>query len=173
MTGGDAARPRAEGRRGRVCVRGALFVPRGEGAAPPHPVALSAQWQGATSEITTEEGGTDNVLDYDEQTGWHSDDMRDVYMPQYLIFDLGDEYDLTDVTFLPRQNGSNGDIFEIEVLTADSAEMLQEYAANGYQASGDASVINLGTFAFDNNGQTLTDRTSWHRPPSARPPLAM
>lgn len=121
---------------------------------------------GASSEITTEEGedgGTDNVLDYDEQTYWHSDYMRDVYMPQYLIFDLGDEYDLTDVTFLPRQNGSNGDIFEIEVLTADSAETLQEYAANGYQASGDASVINLGTFAFDNNGQSLTDRTSWQQ----------
>lgn len=135
----------------------------GTGTAPPHPVALSAQWQGATSEITTEDGGTDNVLDYDEQTYWHSDYMRDVYMPQYLIFDLGDEYDLTDVTFLPRQNGSNGDIFEIEVLTADSAETLQEYAANGYQASGDASVINLGTFAFDNNGQTLTGRTSWQQ----------
>ena len=39
-------------------------------------------------------------------------------MPQYLSVDLGRDYDLTDVTFLPRQDGgTNGDIFEAEILS--------------------------------------------------------
>ncbi len=121
---------------------------------------------GASSEVTVEEGEDgekENLLDYDESSYWHSDYMHDVYMPQYLIFDLGAEYDLTDVTFLPRQNGTNGDIFEVEILTAARAEDLQAYADNGYEATADSTVASLGTFSYDNNGRTLTDRTEWQQ----------
>lgn len=110
-----------------------------------------------------EDGEVDNVLDYDDQSYWHSNYTNAVYMPQYLIFDLGAEYDLTDVTFLPRQNGTNGDIFEVEILTAASAEDLQSYADNGYEATADSTVASLGTFSYDNNGRTLTDRTEWQQ----------
>ena len=112
---------------------------------------------------TGEDGEVDNVLDYDDQSYWHSNYLNAVYMPQYLIFDLGAEYDLTDVTFLPRQKGTNGDIFEVEILTAASAEDLQTYADNGYEATADSTVASLGTFSYDNNGRTLTDRTEWQQ----------
>ena len=110
-----------------------------------------------------EDGEVDNVLDYDDASYWHSNYTNAVYMPQYLIFDLGAEYDLTDVTFLPRQNGTNGDIFEVEILSAASAEELQAYADNGYEATEDSTVVSLGTFSYDNNGRTLTDRTEWQQ----------
>ena len=91
-----------------------------------------------------EDGEVDNVLDYDDASYWHSNYLNAVYMPQYLIFDLGAEYDLTDVTFLPRQNGTNGDIFEVEILSAASAEELQAYADNGYEATEDSTVVAAG-----------------------------
>ena len=47
-------------------------------------------------------------------------------MPQYLSVDLGRDYDLTDVTFLPRQDGgTNGDIFEAEILVSDTATVMR------------------------------------------------
>lgn len=128
---------------------------------------------GASSEMPAssgEDGEADNVLDYDEATYWHSNYLNAVYMPQYLIFDLGDLYDLTDVTFLPRQNGRNGDIFEIEVLTAATPEDLKAYVEGEGKVAKDSTVANLGTFTFDNNGKTLTDRTSWQQAAFAAQP---
>lgn len=128
---------------------------------------------GASSEMPAssgEDGEVDNVLDYDEATYWHSNYLNAVYMPQYLIFDLGDLYDLTDVTFLPRQNGRNGDIFEIEVLTAATPEDLKAYVEGEGKVAKDSTVANLGTFTFDNNGKTLTDRTSWQQAAFAAQP---
>ena len=128
---------------------------------------------GASSEMPAssgEDGEADNVLDYDEATYWHSNYINAVYMPQYLIFDLGDLYDLTDVTFLPRQNGRNGDIFEIEVLTAATPEDLKAYVEGEGKVAKDSTVANLGTFTFDNNGKTLTDRTSWQQAAFAAQP---
>lgn len=55
-------------------------------------------------------------------------------MPQYLSVDLGRDYDLTDVTFLPRQDGgTNGDIFEAEILVSDTAD--------GYEMGTAASMV--------------------------------
>lgn len=128
---------------------------------------------GASSEMPAssgEDGEADNVLDYDEATYWHSNYLNAVYMPQYLIFDLGDLYDLTNVTFLPRQNGRNGDIFEIEVLTAATPEDLKAYVEGEGKVAKDSTVANLGTFTFDNNGKTLTDRTSWQQAAFAAQP---
>lgn len=57
-------------------------------------------------------------------------------MPQYLSVDLGRDYDLTDVTFLPRQDGgTNGDIFEAEILVSDTAD--------GYEMGTAVSMVRL------------------------------
>ena len=67
-------------------------------------------------------------------------------MPQHLTVDLGRDYDLTDVTFLPRQDGgTNGDIFEAEVLVSDTAD--------GYEMG---TATSMGTFTFDNDGPVAT-----------------
>lgn len=94
---------------------------------------------------TIEDGLAANVLDYNDQSQWHSDYVNSVGMPQYLEFDLGASYDLTGMKFLPRQSGQNGDVFEARVYVADTAEGLK-------------TASPVGTFKFDNNGSVLNDR---------------
>ena len=106
---------------------------------------------GFSSEADYEGSNAVNALDGDEQTLWHSDWAYKAGMPQYLTVDLGRDYDLTDVTFLPRQDGgTNGDIFEAEVLVSDTAD--------GYEMG---PATSMGTFTFDNDGRVLTDRGDW------------
>lgn len=106
---------------------------------------------GFSSEADYEGSNAVNALDGDEQTLWHSDWAYKAGMPQYLTVDLGRDYDLTDVTFLPRQDGgTNGDIFEDEVLVSDTAD--------GYEMG---TATSMGTFTFDNDGRVLTDRGDW------------
>ena len=106
---------------------------------------------GFSSEADYEGSNAVNALDGDERTLWHSDWAHGTGMPQYLSVDLGRDYDLTDVTFLPRQDGgTNGDIFEAEILVSDTAD--------GYEKG---TAAPMGTFAFDNDGRVLTDRGDW------------
>ncbi len=106
---------------------------------------------GFSSEADYEGSNAVNALDGDERTLWHSDWAHGTGMPQYLSVDLGRDYDLTDVTFLPRQDGgTNGDIFEAEILVSDTAD--------GYEMG---TAVSMGTFAFDNDGHVLTDRGDW------------
>ena len=106
---------------------------------------------GFSSEADYEGSNAVNALDGDEQTLWHSDWAYKAGMPQHLTVDLGRDYDLTDVTFLPRQDGgTNGDIFEAEVLVSDTAD--------GYEMD---TATSMGTFTFDNDGRVLTDRGDW------------
>ena len=103
---------------------------------------------GKSSQAT--ESPAEGVLDGNEMTIWHSNYNGPV-LPQYLVFDLGAEHDLTDVTFLPRQDGgTNGDIFEAQVLTGASVADLE---------AGKGTVA--GTFQFANDGTTLKNRTEW------------
>ena len=86
-----------------------------------------------------------NTLDYQNGTHWHSDWSDDTQsLPQYITYNLGKAYDLTDITFLPRQDNSyNGDALEIEVYAGASQDAM-EY---------------VGTYAFARNGNQLADRT--------------
>ncbi len=90
-------------------------------------------------------GLSGNVLDYDEDTYWHSNWSTSVEMPQWLIFDLGDTYELSDITFLPRVGSSNGDIFEVEILVGETQD----------------SMTSVGTFKFDHSEKELLDRDEW------------
>lgn len=90
-------------------------------------------------------GLSGNVLDYDEDTYWHSNWSTSVEMPQWLIFDLGDTYELSDITFLPRVGSSNGDIFEVEVFVGEKQD----------------SMTSVGTFKFDHSEKELLDRDEW------------
>ena len=90
-------------------------------------------------------GLSGNVLDYDEDTYWHSNWSTSTEMPQWLIFDLGDTYELSDITFLPRVGSSNGDIFEVEVFVGETQD----------------SMTSVGTFKFDHSEKELLDRDEW------------
>ncbi len=101
-----------------------------------------------TRENTNETALAEYTLDYNEQTHWHSDYVNDRTMPQYITYDLGDEYILNDITFLPRQNGQNGDIFEAEVYVSLDGENFTKH--------GD-------TFQFENNGRFYLERDQFKR----------
>lgn len=96
---------------------------------------------------TTEDGLATNLLDKDTDTYWHSDWAHNVGMPQYVTFDLGKEYTLTDVAFMPRVNGYNGDIFTAEILIGDTAE--------------DLTSVGTWNFEIGDNGYQLAERDSW------------
>lgn len=110
---------------------------------------------GVSSECTAASGleGSDgaeaiHTLDGDDATYWHSNWAYNVGMPQWIVYDLGADYSLTDVSFLPRSTGYNGDIFTVEILIGSDPENL----------------VSAGTFDFEraSNGYQLKDRTSWH-----------
>lgn len=99
-----------------------------------------------------EDGLATNVLDYQDDTYWHSNYVTSLGMPQHLSFDLGGAYDLSGVKFLARQGGTNGDVFEAAVYVADTAEGL-------------ATAPRIGVFKFKNNGTVLDGRDTFKEMP--------
>jgi hypothetical protein len=58
-----------------------------------------------------------NAIDGDPETFWHTQWQPSVApMPHELVIDLGGEVNLTGITYLPRQDMSNGRIGQAEVL---------------------------------------------------------
>lgn len=92
-------------------------------------------------------GLAEKVPDYDESTYWHSTwmDPSLMGMPQYLIFDFGKEYILSDVTFLPRVGSGNGDIFKVEILAGKTED----------------SLVSVSVYEFDHSEKELLDREEW------------
>ena len=118
----------------------------------------------ASSEATYEDSDGSKALDYNNETHWHSDWAYEPGVPQWIIFDLGAVYDLTDVTILPRQTGNrNGNVFEAEIVVAASSADLEAYAENGYVAPEGNTAVSLGAFEFDNDGIHLTDRSAYQQ----------
>ena len=87
------------------------------------------------------------VLDYDTTSYWHSDFRNSIGMPQHLTFDLGENYVLSDITFLPRQIGTNGDIFKVKVYVGMSEDELED----------------VGEFSFEHGSKTLNNRSEFTR----------
>ena len=90
----------------------------------------------------------DKTLDYNNGSIWHSDwSDSSQTLPQQITYDLGAVYALSDITFLPRTNGYNGDIFEMEVYVGKKAD----------------SLTLVDVFTFDNDGAKLLNRTDFIR----------
>ncbi len=98
----------------------------------------------STSDLAT------NSLDYNETTIWHSDWNSDAnkVLPHHISYDLGSNYELSDIIFLPRQTGNNGDVFTFNVYLS----LDQTFEESDF----------VGTFEFENNGKSYTDR-DWKR----------
>lgn len=87
------------------------------------------------------------VLDYQENSYWHSDYKNNKGMPQHLTFDLGSNHLLSDITFLPRQSGTNGDLFKVKIYTGVNENQLED----------------AGTYSFEQNGKVLANRNTFTR----------
>ena len=66
------------------------------------------------------------TLDYNNSTLWHSDWSNASHrLPISVTYDLVKSYDLSEIKFLGRQNGSvNGDIFEFDLYVGDDLNNL-------------------------------------------------
>lgn len=89
----------------------------------PDPLAIPQGKMKATatsSEPSTSEGPAEYVLDGDSGTIWHTkySGGKDE-LPQSITLDLGDSYVINKFSYLPRQNGTNGNItsYDLEIST--------------------------------------------------------
>ena len=88
---------------------------------------------GGTGEPT--ENGTGQAaatVDYNNNTYWHSNWDKNNGENHTITYNLGKEYTLTDVTFLPRQAGRNGDIYSFEVYVGNSTDYTQNTKTGEY-----------------------------------------
>lgn len=86
-----------------------------------------------------EDGEANNLLDYDSTTYWHTDYYNTIGMPQSVTFDLGNHYNLSDITLLPRQGASiqgNGDPIEIKLYGGIQKENLAYFGSYAYLLNG-------------------------------------
>ena len=74
-----------------------------------------------------EDGQAINLLDYQNNTYWHTDYRNVIGMPQSITFDLGKVYRLSNLTFLPRQGAGSpgkGDPIVIQLYGGTSLDDL-------------------------------------------------
>ena len=98
----------------------------------------------------SEDGEATNLLDGDELTYWHSDWKNMTGVAQYVSFDLGSVYTLSDLTLLPRKNQSSpgaGDPLEIKLYGGTTTQDLTY----------------IGSYAFEKNGNVLANRDDYVR----------
>lgn len=108
------------------------------------------------------ESPVEGAVDGNPKTLWHSSYAADVTLPQFLVFDLGKETWVSDITFLPRQDvGVNGDIFEAKVYARKPAGTPEVRTLDADAASGDDGYAKVGTFTFKNNGSVLDKRDEY------------
>ncbi len=128
---------------------------------------LINEGEGSPVEILGESAHSDanvpgNVLDGNKDTHWETPYHDGAKLPQYIAFDLGSEYVLDDVTFLPRQlNMDNGDIFKAEVFVAGDA--AGGPAAADADGRGEPAWTSVGVYSFKNNGKTLENRNQFQQ----------
>lgn len=100
-----------------------------------------------TTEETSGEGADNgrviHMLDGDNNTFWHSEwTVGGATMPYEFVLDLGEEYNVTGVTWLSRQNNNNGHIATANI-----------YVSNDESSFSDATLISVGN---TNDLQTIT-----------------
>ncbi|MGP2570359.1 glycoside hydrolase family 2 TIM barrel-domain containing protein [Ornithobacterium rhinotracheale] len=81
-------------------------------------------------------GEAENMLDGDTNTIWHT--MYSVTVAQYphwIDFDLGAPQEIKGFTYLPRQNGTNGNIKDFSVSVSDDAQNWKEVSKGSFDKS--------------------------------------
>ncbi len=89
-----------------------------------------------------------NVIDGNINTFWHSNYSDNKVLPEHITVDLGASYQLSQVNYLPRQDGShNGDITKYKVeISKDGKNFIP---------------VVIGTFA--NDGNSILDRNEYKK----------
>lgn len=93
------------------------------------------------------EGEAVRAIDGDPHTYWHTQWGDDETKPPHEIcIDLGAAYELTDVTYLPRQDKDHGHIADYELYTSAVRDAWGEPASSGrFKEGGAEQRIHFGT----------------------------
>lgn len=103
----------------------------------------------ATAGDTHDEArGADKVLDGDASTNWHtkwSGSSRDKH---WITLDLGKEYPVDGLRYLPRQSGVNGIIteYEVWVATEAAADQFVKVAAGNWERNASWKTAGFGPY---------------------------
>ncbi|MFV0380720.1 MAG: discoidin domain-containing protein, partial [Breznakia sp.] len=105
-----------------------------------------------TSFFTSPEMHGDRVLDNNAETFWYSSPTNDKPLPEYLVIDLGAEYDLEQVNMLPRAGAPTGQIshYRIEVSTTKATK-------RDTLSIDDLEFTPVVEGYFENDGSSLTN----------------
>ena len=87
----------------------------------------------------------DRTIDGDKNTIWHSNYNTGYTLPQYFTIDLGKEYSLEQVDYLPRQGSSNGHVTHYRIETSLDGEKF-EPVVEGFFETEDGSLKDPSEF---------------------------
>lgn len=99
----------------------------------------------ATSEATIDGDIIKNAFDGDENTIWHSNYNGQHTLPQGVTMDLGAEYDVQQLNYLPRPGSGNGDITKYMVETSLDGEKFKTVVVGTFEHDG-SMLVNKGEF---------------------------
>ncbi|HWM74981.1 MAG TPA: family 20 glycosylhydrolase [Nocardioides sp.] len=86
----------------------------------------------SSEETVAEDGTAANVLDGDPSTIWHTQyEGAQPGFPHHITIDLGTDYDVTGLEYLPRQDGSNGRFKEYAITVSADGETWGEPVVTG------------------------------------------
>ena len=94
--------------------------------------SYSSQCGGAGEPSENGYGQASTTVDYNNNSYWHSNWQSNNGEKHTITYNLGKEYTLEDVTFLPRQGGRNGDIHKFEVYVGNSTDYTQNTLTGEY-----------------------------------------
>ena len=99
----------------------------------------------ATSEATIDGDVVKNAFDGDTSTKWHSNYDGQHPLPQGVTMDLGAEYDVQQLNYLPRQNDYNGDITKYMVETSLDGKEFKTVVVGTFEHDG-TMLVDKGEF---------------------------
>ncbi|WP_088052405.1 TIM-barrel domain-containing protein [Virgibacillus dakarensis] len=85
-----------------------------------------------TATATSEQSGSDSAehaIDGKKSTMWHTDWSGNDKLPQSITLDLGGTHEISEVTYLPRQSGTNGIITDYKLYVSTDGENFTEIAS--------------------------------------------
>ncbi len=85
-------------------------------------------------------GQASTTVDYNNDSYWHSNWSTNNGEQHTITYDLGKSYSVTDVTFLPRQEGRNGDIHKFEVYVGDDTDYTNNTLTGEYVFAEDGTL---------------------------------
>ena len=88
-------------------------------------------------------GTLEASLDYNTNTIWHSNYETHLGKEHWIVYDLQENYTITDIRLLPRQTGviGNGDILSMKVYVSDTQEFDEDTFVGGYEFKNDGQKL--------------------------------